>query len=118
MSIQASINQVFSLAGTLGALKGKMDKQAAAKDKKAAAGTKQKKTEVAENAAASSLTTAQEGKRKTRRNFLDYIKDEPTSLGANVGQLDKKLQREIARGYSSAERRRIMDRKDAEREQK
>ena len=115
MSIQSSINQVLSLAGTLGALKGKIDKQAAAKTK-AAAGTKPKKTEVAETTATTSLTTAQEGKRKTRRNFLDYMRDEPTSLGVTFGQLDKKLQREIAKNYSSSERRRIMDRKDADSE--
>ena len=115
MSIQASINQVLSLAGTLGALKGKIDNQAAAKNK-AAAGTKPKKTEVAETTATESLTTAQEGKRKTRRNFLDYMRDEPTSLGVTFGQLDRKLQREIAGTYSKSERKRIMDRKDADSE--
>ena len=112
MSIQSSINQVLSLAGVLGALKGKIDTQAAAKTK-AAAGTKPKKTEVAESTATDSLTTAQEEKRKTRRNFLNYMKDEPTSLGVSFGQLDKKLQKEIAKKYSSSERKRIMDRKDA-----
>lgn len=117
MSIQSSFNQVLSLAGVLGALKGKIDKQSAAKTK-AAAGTKSMKTEVAETTATDSLTTAQEGKRKTRRNFLNYMKDEPTSLGVTFGQLDHKLQKEIAKNYSSSERKRIMDRKDAEREQK
>ena len=111
MSIQSSINQVLSLAGALGALKGKIDKQAAA-------GTKPKKIEAAETAATDSLTNAQEEKRKTRRNFLNYMKDEPTSVGVTFGQLDKKIQKEIAKNYSSSERKRIMDRKDAEREQK
>ena len=54
----------------------------------------------------------QEEKRKTRRNFLDYIASEPTSLGGTVGELDPKLQKAIAKNYSKSERKKIMDRKD------
>jgi hypothetical protein len=58
------------------------------------------------------LSAKQEEKRKTRRNFLDYIKEEPTSLGGTVGELDPKLQKAIAKNYSKSERKKIMDRKD------
>lgn len=64
-----------------------------------------------------SLEIAQEEKRTARRNFMDYLKDEPTSLGGTVGELDEKLQKEIKKQYSSKDRKSMMDRKDKEREQ-
>lgn len=66
----------------------------------------------AETKAQETLKTKQEEKRKTRRNFLDYMKDEPTSLGSSFGELDPALQKKIASQYSRAERKKIMDRKD------
>lgn len=59
-----------------------------------------------------SLADTQAQKRRSRRNFLDYIKNEETSLGGKVGDLDPKIQKEIAKGYSKAQRKAIMDRKD------
>lgn len=49
-----------------------------------------------------------------RRRFMDYLRDEPTSLGGTVGELPAKLQRQIAKAYSRKERRELMDRKDRE----
>lgn len=66
----------------------------------------------AETKAQETLQTKQEEKRKTRRNFLDYMKNEPTSLGGTFGELDPALQKKIASQYSRAERKKIMDRKD------
>lgn len=66
----------------------------------------------AETKAQETLKTKQEEKRKTRRNFLDYMKNEPTSLGGTFGELDPTLQKKIASQYSRAERKKIMDRKD------
>ena len=66
----------------------------------------------AETKAQEMLKTKQEEKRKTRRNFLDYMKDEPTSLGATFGELDPALQKKIASQYSKSARKKIMDRKD------
>lgn len=60
------------------------------------------------------LAVKQEEKRNTRRNFLDYIKNEPTSFGGSVGELDPKIQKQIKAAYSKSERQRIMNRKDAE----
>ena len=60
------------------------------------------------------LTKAQEAKRKSRRNFLDYMKDEPTSLGGTFGELSPKIQKELAKSYSKYQREQIMNRKDKE----
>lgn len=66
----------------------------------------------AETKAQETLQTKQEEKRKTRRNFLDYMKDEPTSLGGTFGELDPALQKKIANQYSKSARKKIMNRKD------
>lgn len=57
---------------------------------------------------------AKQVQRKQRRNFLDYIKNEPTNLGVNVGNLSLDLQKQIAKSYSSEERRKIMNKADKE----
>ena len=66
----------------------------------------------AEKKAAEELKAKQEERRKSRRKFIDFMKDEPTSLGATIGELDPKLQKQILKTYSSAERKKIMDRGD------
>lgn len=73
-------------------------------------------SKLAENAsvkAQDALKAQQDMKRKSRRSFIDYMKDEPTSLGGSFGELDPKLQKMISQHYSKAERKKIMDRKDA-----
>lgn len=83
--------------------------------------TEQKENEVnwyldqyrqAEKNAQQSLAVKQNEKRSTRRNFLEYLKEEPTSLGLSVGQLGKSAQKYIADQYNKKERKEIMDRKD------
>lgn len=64
------------------------------------------------------LKAKQTEKRQGRRNFKDYISSEPTSLGGSVGELDPKIQQFIAQSYSKADKKKIMDRKDKENEQK
>lgn len=66
----------------------------------------------AETKAQENLAVKQNEKRNTRRNFLDYMRDEPISLGGAFGELDIKLQKKIAQQYSKAEKKKIMDRKD------
>ena len=66
----------------------------------------------AEKKAQEAVKVKQEETRKTRRNFLDYMKDEPTSLGGTFKELDPALQKKIISQYSKAERKKIMDRKD------
>ena len=71
-----------------------------------------KKTQEAETKAQEAVKVKQEEKRNTRRNFLDYMNDEPTSLGGTFKELDPALQKKIISQYSKAERKKIMDRKD------
>lgn len=63
------------------------------------------------------LFTKQEEKRASRRSFIDYMKDEPTSFGKTVGELDPKIQKSILKDYSKAERKKIMDERDKLNEQ-
>lgn len=76
------------------------------------------KQQEEERKAQEAMTAKQEERRKGRRKFSDYIADEPTSLGVPFGQLDPKVQQELLKSYSKAERKSIMDRKDAMNEQK
>ena len=72
----------------------------------------------AEEAAAKAekaMADAQTEKRKGRRRFSEYLALEPTGYGVTVGQLPKNLQKELAKQYSKAERKELMDRRDAER---
>lgn len=65
-----------------------------------------------------SLKSAQETKRQARRSFLNYMKDEPTSFGVTIGELNPKLRKAVLSEYSKSERKAIMDRKDAANEQR
>ena len=71
----------------------------------------------AEEAAAKAdkaMADAQTEKRKGRRRFAEYLALEPTGYGVTVGQLPKNVQKELAKQYSKAERKELMDRRDAE----
>ena len=55
-----------------------------------------------------------EAKKTQKRNFMDYLAQQPTSLGGTVGDLPKDLQKQIASQYSMNQRRTMMDRMDRE----
>lgn len=55
-----------------------------------------------------------EAKKTQKRNFMDYLAQQPTSLGGTVGDLPKDLQKQIASQYSRNQRRTMMDRMDRE----
>lgn len=55
-----------------------------------------------------------EAKKTQKRNFMDYLAQQPTSLGGTVGELPSDLQKQIASQYSRNERRTMMDRMDEE----
>ena len=77
----------------------------------------QKRRMSAEEAAAKAekaMADAQTEKRKGRRRFAEYLALEPTGYGGTVGQLPKNVQKELAKQYSKAERKKLMDRRDAE----
>lgn len=53
-------------------------------------------------------------KQTQRRNFMEYLKKEPTSLGGTVGEFEPDVQKKIANNYSKSQRKKLMDMRDAE----
>lgn len=121
MSIQSSVNSMLSLASRLSMFKTGVNTVKGAKTKtegvteapETPEATQETTATLQEQKATESLKTNQESKRNSRRNFLDYMKNEPTSLGSKFGDLDPKLQKQIAAQYTKSQRKTIMDRKDA-----
>lgn len=62
--------------------------------------------------AAQSAANAIEAKKTQKRNFMDYLKKQPTSLGGTVGELDPQMQKQIASQYTKSQRKRLMDMAD------
>ena len=56
----------------------------------------------------------QEAKKTQKRNFMDYLSQQSTSLGGTVGELPKPLQKQIASQYTKSQRKTMMDRMDRE----
>ena len=54
---------------------------------------------------------------KTRRNFMDYLAQQSSSLGGKIGDLPESVQKKIAKEYSSAERKKLMDEEDAKKQE-
>lgn len=55
-----------------------------------------------------------EAKQKTRRNFMNYLKNIEIQGGGKVGDLPEPMQKKIAAQYSQAKRKSIMDSMDKE----
>lgn len=53
---------------------------------------------------------------KARRSFMDYLKDQGSSLG-RVGDLPPAVQKEIAKNYSPSQRKKLMDAEDEKRKE-
>jgi hypothetical protein len=70
-------------------------------------------TSAASKRAEAALKVKQGEKRKARRSFIDYMRNEPTSFGVTVGELTPELRKTVLSEYSKKERKQIMDRKDA-----
>ena len=60
----------------------------------------------------------QEAKKTQRRNFMEYLRKQPISLGGTnsgtIGDLPKEAQRQIASQYTRSQRKTMMDRMDKE----
>lgn len=67
-----------------------------------------------QEAARKRVKQAQEAKKKQRRNFMDYLSKQETSLGGTVGDLPVSMQKQIAKTYTKSQRRTMMDRMDME----
>jgi hypothetical protein len=56
-----------------------------------------------------------DAKQKQRRNFISYLKEQPTNLGGKVGDLPLNIQKQVAQSYSPKQRKQLMDKIDKER---
>ena len=99
MSIQGSVNQVISSIGAAASI-GK--------------GIKLQRDKVKQELAQKQMKQQQEAKKAQRRNFMDYLKKQPTSLGGTIGDLPENVQKQIASQYSKSQRKEMMDRMDKE----
>lgn len=55
-----------------------------------------------------------EAKKAQRRNFMEYLRKQPTDLGGTVGDLPINLQKQIASQFSKNARKKLMDKMDME----
>lgn len=99
MSIQGSVNQVISSIGVAASI-GK--------------GIKLHRDTVKQELAQKQMKQQQEAKKTQRRNFMDYLAKQPTSLSGTIGELPKPMQKQIASQYSKSQRKTMMDRMDKE----
>ena len=99
MSIQGSVNQVISSIGAAASI-GK--------------GIKLQRDKVKQELAQKQMKQQQEAKKTQRRNFMDYLSKQTTSLGGTIGDLPKETQKQIASQYSKSQRKAMMDRMDKE----
>lgn len=90
--IQNAINQIIGSVGI---------------GSKLISSTKQKRDRA--NEAMLKVANTQDAAQKQRRNFINYLKDMPSSIGGKVGELPIEIQRQIAKTYSTSERKNIMD---------
>lgn len=108
MSIQSSINSIVSSVGQGAfAVKHLQQQKAMSTPKLANDTAKQQKAQT-------QMEVQKEAKKTQRRNFMDYLSKQPTSLGGTVGDLPKPLQRQIASQYNKSQRKTMMDRMDKE----
>lgn len=56
----------------------------------------------------------QEAKKVQKRKFANYLNKQKTSLGGTVGDLPIAMQKAIAKQYSPAERKKLMNQMDKE----
>lgn len=69
---------------------------------------------LAEQKAQSNLQLEQKRISKSKRNFMEYLGRQETSLGGTVSQLPLNMQKQIASQYSRSQRQSMMNRMDKE----
>lgn len=126
--IQSSINSIIGSAHkavlTVKAYKLMEEKKAAAAAKKPAREAKESAKnaqkgsgtsvqKMASDRAKQSAADAVEAKKQQRRDFMQYLSMQPSSLGT-VGSLPQGIQKQIAGHYTPTQRKALMDRVDKE----
>lgn len=59
------------------------------------------------------VAAKQEAAQNQKRNFMNYLRNEPIAGGGKVGDLPINVQKQIASTYSKADRKKLMDRGDS-----
>ena len=74
----------------------------------------QEQEELRMQEAMKNVANKQDAKQKQKRNFMSYLKEQPTNLGGTVGEFPLKIQKQLAKQYSPAQRKQLMDTMDKE----
>lgn len=111
MSIQSAINQGVGIAAHLLTVSRQRTLEKAKADEKNAKEQAKKQKMTEKRALADEMTKAAvlDQQQSRDRNFLDYMKDQPTNLGIKFGELPKAAQKELAKAYTPSERQKIMN---------
>lgn len=115
-AIQSSINSMIGSAShAIMAVKGYQELKAK-KAEKAAKVNQPSQSAQAQASQVAKKNSANEvvAKKTQKRNFMEYLKKEPTSLGGTVGQLSPAVQKQLAKQYNPYQRKTLMDRVDKE----
>lgn len=109
VNFQGQVNQLLYTAAGAAAAHSMRVKQA----EKQAAATQAKPT-IAGNQHMTQVVKQQIVQKQKRRNFMEYLRNEPSSLGGKISDLPVDLQKQIADQYTKSQRRTMMDRIDRE----
>lgn len=111
MSIQSAINQGVGIAAHLLTVSRQRTLEKEREAEKIAK-EKAKEQKLAEKRALADQKTKAavlDQQQSRKRNFLDYMKDQPTNLGIKFGELPKAAQKELAKAYTPSDRQKIMN---------
>lgn len=110
MSIQGSVNKV--LGAGIAAQKLSQERLFAQSPQERSPARRERANKRAEELMANK--DAQRQAIKKRRNFMEYLRKQPVSLGGTVGDYPIEFQKQTAQAYSPYQRKKIMDTIDEE----
>lgn len=111
--IQSAINQTIGTAGIVARLSPNFEKKAELRKIEKKERILQERLRMQK--AMKKVANKQDAKQKQKRNFMSYLKEQPTNLGGTVGELPLNVQKQLAKQYSPAQRKQLMDTMDKER---
>lgn len=96
--IQSAINKTLGTVGVAGSIASKLTQS----------------LEDRQTQAMKKVAEQQAAQKKQKRNFMDYLKKQPTSFGGSVGDLPLAAQKTLAKQYSKTDRQKLMNQMDKE----
>lgn len=110
--IQNAINQTIGTAGIVARLSPNLEKKAELRKLEKKEKILQERLRMQK--AMKKVANKQDAKQKQKRNFMSYLKEQPTNLGGTVGELPLNIQKQLAKQYSASQRKKLMDTMDKE----